>query len=34
MHSIKICNDKNYQITIPVNTTIEIPDVHEHMSFI
>ena len=32
MHNIKICNDKNYQISIPVNTTIEIFDVHDYIN--
>ena len=32
MYSIKICNDKNYQIAIPVNTTIEIDDVHDYIN--
>lgn len=32
MHNIKICNDKNHQIMIPENSTIEIPDVHDYIN--
>lgn len=32
MHNIKICNDKNHQIMIPENSTIEIDDVHDYIN--
>lgn len=32
MYNIKICNDKNYKIVIPTNTTIEIVDVHDYVN--
>ena len=32
MHNIKICNDKNHQIIIPENSTIEIFDVHDYIN--
>lgn len=32
MHNVEICNDKNYQIAIPVNTTIEIFDVNNYIN--
>ena len=32
MHEIKICNDKNFQIVIPENTTIETVDVSDYIN--
>lgn len=32
MHNIKICNDKNFQIVIPENTTIETVDVSDYIN--